>query len=64
VESVQTSVNYGLKAFAGHGLHVNNLAPIVKIQEIEEYNIGHAIVARAVFVGLKQAIVEIMEILK
>lgn len=49
----------GLHVYAGHGLHVGNLAPIVALGDIEEYNIGHAIIARAVFVGLKQAIREI-----
>lgn len=54
----------GLKVYAGHGLHVHNLAPIVKIPEIEEYNIGHAIIAQAVFVGLDAAIREIQDILR
>jgi pyridoxine 5-phosphate synthase len=53
----------GLKVFAGHGLHCFNLRPLVQISEIEEYNIGHAIIARAVFVGLKKAIQEIQETL-
>ena len=52
-----------LKVYAGHGLHRDNLVPVVSIQEIEEYNIGHAIIARAVFVGLKQAIQEIQTLL-
>lgn len=52
-----------LGVYAGHGLHIHNLAPIVKIPQIEEYNIGHAIVARAVFVGLAAAIGEIQKIL-
>lgn len=51
----------GLKVFAGHGLHRYNLAPIVAIRDIEEYNIGHAIIARSVFVGLKQAVLEIQK---
>lgn len=62
-EAAQTAVASGLKAFAGHGLHKDNLAPVVKIREIEEYNIGHAIIARAVFVGLKGAVEEIQRIL-
>lgn len=53
----------GMKAYAGHGLHVYNLPPVVRIPEIEEYNIGHAIVARAVFVGLANAVLEIQKIL-
>lgn len=54
----------GLAVFAGHGLHVGNLSPVVKIAEIEEYNIGHAIIARAVFVGLEKAIKEVQKVLR
>ena len=53
----------GLKVFAGHGLNTQNLPPVVTIREIEEYNIGHSIIARAVFVGLEGAIKEIQKIL-
>ncbi len=53
----------GLKVFAGHGLHCDNLKEIVAIKEIEEYNIGHAIIARAIFVGLELAIKEIQQCL-
>jgi pyridoxine 5-phosphate synthase len=54
----------GLKVYAGHGLHTHNLKPITGILPIEEYNIGHAIIARSVFVGLEQAIKEIQKVLK
>lgn len=46
----------GLMVAAGHGLHYNNVREIVAIPEIEELNIGHAIVARAVFSGLDRAV--------
>jgi pyridoxine 5-phosphate synthase len=46
----------GLQMNAGHGLHRGNVAPIVAIPELVELNIGHAIVARALFVGLEQAV--------
>ncbi|EKD52400.1 MAG: Pyridoxal phosphate biosynthetic protein [uncultured bacterium] len=62
--AAQSAHDGGLKVYAGHGLHTQNLAPITAIELIEEYNIGHAIIARAVFVGLKQAIEEIQELLK
>ncbi|MGQ0620424.1 MAG: pyridoxine 5'-phosphate synthase [Panacagrimonas sp.] len=48
----------GLEVHAGHGLTVQNVAPIAAIPQIVELNIGHAIVARAVFIGLPGAIVE------
>ena len=54
----------GLQVFAGHGLNSENLPSVVKIREIEEYNIGHSLIARAVFVGLEKAIQEIQALLK
>ena len=48
----------GLKVFAGHGLNYMNTRPLRRIPEIEEYNIGHSIIARAIFVGLKNAVTE------
>jgi pyridoxine 5-phosphate synthase len=53
----------GLHVAAGHGLNYDNTSLIVKeIPQIVEYNIGHAIIARAVFVGLSQAVKEIKKI--
>jgi pyridoxine 5-phosphate synthase len=46
----------GLIVNAGHGLHYHNVQPIAAIGELHELNIGHAIVARALFCGLKEAI--------
>ena len=54
----------GLKVFAGHGLHYGNVKPLLAIKEIEEYNIGHSIVARAVFVGLGNAVREMKALLR
>ncbi|MBL7158083.1 MAG: pyridoxine 5'-phosphate synthase [Candidatus Omnitrophica bacterium] len=48
----------GLKVFAGHGLNYANIKRLLPIKEIEEYNIGHSIVARAVFVGIEKAVRE------
>lgn len=47
-----------LEVHAGHGLHVGNVASIAAMQEIVELNIGHALVARAIFVGLGTAVAE------
>ncbi len=55
--------NIGLKVFAGHGLDVRNIVPILFLPEIEEFNIGHSIVARAVFVGLGQAVREMADLI-
>jgi pyridoxine 5-phosphate synthase len=43
---------------AGHGLHYHNVQPVAAIREIVELNIGHAIIARAVFDGLTVAVRE------
>jgi len=48
----------GLRVAAGHGLNMQNVSDIVKIETIEELNIGQSIVARSVYVGLEQAIVD------
>jgi pyridoxine 5-phosphate synthase len=48
--------NLGLEAHAGHGLHYHNVQPVAAIREIVELNIGHAIIARAVFDGLAVAV--------
>ncbi len=54
----------GLRVNAGHGLNYLNVIPITKIQEIEELSIGHAIVARAIFVGFERAVREMVKIVK
>lgn len=53
---VQVGVTHGLKVNAGHGLHYTNVQAIAAIPEITELNIGHAIVAQAVFVGWENAV--------
>lgn len=60
-ESASLAVTLGLAAHAGHGLSAENLRPVAAIPEIEELNIGHAIVSRAVFVGIQAAVREVRE---
>ena len=48
---------------AGHGLDYRNVARLLNIPEIVEYNIGHSIIARAVLVGLDQAVREMKALL-
>ncbi|TSA25934.1 MAG: pyridoxine 5'-phosphate synthase [Ignavibacteriales bacterium] len=50
----------GLGVNAGHGLNYNNMKEFVAIAEIDEVSIGHAVLARAVFVGVEQAIKEMI----
>lgn len=54
----------GLEVFAGHGLNYQNIGEILSISEITELNIGHSIIARAVFVGLENAIREMIALIK
>jgi pyridoxine 5-phosphate synthase len=53
----------GLVINAGHGLHYRNVGPIARIPQIVELNIGHAIVARAVFDGLGSAVIEMKRLM-
>lgn len=53
-----------LAVSAGHGLTYRNVSRIVKIPEIEELNIGHNIIARAVMVGMRQAVKEMRNLIK
>ena len=53
-----------LEVFAGHGLNYENVKKILKIKDIEELNIGHSIVARAVFFGLENAVKEMLTLIK
>jgi pyridoxine 5-phosphate synthase len=48
----------GLAVHAGHGLTVRNVGPVAGVPEIEELNIGHSIVSRAVFAGIERAVEE------
>jgi len=54
----------GLAVHAGHGLTYENVHPVAAIETIEELNIGHSIVSRAVFVGMERAVREMGEILR
>ncbi len=49
----------GLAVHAGHGLTVQNVGPVAVIPEIEELNIGHSVIGRAIFVGLTEAVREL-----
>ncbi len=57
-------LNLGLGLNAGHGLNYRNVKPVAKIKGMNELNIGHSIVARAVIVGFKQAVKEMLELMK
>ena len=49
---------------AGHGLNYHNVKPIAAIHELNELNIGHAIIARALFSGLKEAVRQMRQLMR
>jgi pyridoxine 5-phosphate synthase len=55
-QAAEEGVSLGLHVAAGHGLDYANVEPVALIPGIEEANIGHALIARAVFVGLDRAV--------
>ena len=61
VNAAKTASKLGMRVAAGHGLNYTNVRLVAAIPEIEEFNIGHAIVARAVLVGLERAVREMIE---
>jgi pyridoxine 5-phosphate synthase len=60
-DSARRGADLGLAVHAGHGLTVRNVGPVASIPEIEELNIGHSIISRAVFVGIDRAVREMRE---
>lgn len=59
-KAAKLAVQTGLKVAAGHGLTYRNITPIARIHDIEEFNIGHNIIARAALVGLDLAVREMI----
>ncbi len=55
-KAAEYAKSIGLEVYAGHGLTYENVKPVAAIKEITELNIGHTIIAKSVFVGLKEAI--------
>ena len=63
-QSAKLGHKLGLTINAGHGLHYHNVQRLKHIPEIVEYNIGHSIISKAVFVGLEQAVREMKQLLQ
>ena len=63
VDTAKAAAKLGLAVAAGHGLDYRNVGPVAATSEIEELNIGHAIVARAVLVGMERAVREMKGLL-
>jgi pyridoxine 5-phosphate synthase len=63
-EAARCGRDLGLRIHAGHGLNYENIFPLLAIPEIIEFNIGHSIISRAVFVGLSKAVQEMKKIIQ
>ena len=63
-KAARVGAEIGLAVHAGHGLTVRNVGPVAAVPEIEELNIGHSIVSRAVFVGIEAAVQEMREAMR
>nr|WP_218572888.1 pyridoxine 5'-phosphate synthase [Pseudomonas sp. R-28-1W-6] len=62
-DGVACGLAHGLIVNAGHGLHYHNAEPVAAIAGVHELNIGHAIVAHALFVGFKAAVAEMKQLI-
>ena len=65
---IRKAANYaskiGLRVFAGHGLTLDNVIAIASIREIEELNIGHFLVAQSVYIGIENAVKEMIQVIR
>jgi pyridoxine 5-phosphate synthase len=62
VNAAKTASKTKLRCYAGHGIHYDNVGDVASILEIEELNIGHSIVARAILVGMERAVREMRDL--
>ena len=63
LDAAKAAAKLGLRVAAGHGLNYQNVSAVAAIAEIEEFNIGHAIVGHAVMVGMERAVREMKALL-
>ena len=64
LQAVQRGVELGLQVNAGHGLNYQNVAAIAALPQLAELNIGHAIIARALFTGLQESVSEMKRLMR
>jgi pyridoxine 5-phosphate synthase len=64
IDACKAAAKLGLEVAAGHGLNYENVVPVAAIPEIEELNIGHSIVGRAVLVGFERAVREMKALIE
>ena len=63
-DAAELATQYGLNVAAGHGLTYRNVGAVAGIKQITEFNIGHNIVSRAIFVGLENAVREMIRVIR
>lgn len=63
-EAANYAHKLGIKVNAGHGIDYENIAGILEVPYLCELNIGHSIIGRAIMVGMKQAVSEMLELMK
>jgi pyridoxine 5-phosphate synthase len=63
-EAITLGNELGLTVHAGHGLNYVNIIPLTKLSGIEEFNIGHSIISRAMLVGLDRAVREMVALIR
>jgi pyridoxine 5-phosphate synthase len=64
VAGAQQAHSHGMRVNAGHGLHLDNVTALFRVPHLVELNIGHCLVSRAVFVGIQQAVKEMLGLMK
>jgi pyridoxine 5-phosphate synthase len=63
-EGIRVALDCGLEVHGGHGLTYRNVAAVAAMPGFSEFNIGHTIISRAIFVGLREAVREMRELLE
>ena len=64
MDSAREGHNAGLQINAGHGINLTNLSTLFQVPHLAELNVGHHLVSRAVFVGLKQSVTEMLALME
>ncbi len=64
IDAAKYAKSIGLTVHAGHGLTYENVKPVAAVKEITELNIGHSIIAKSVFVGIKDAVIMMRNLIK
>jgi pyridoxine 5-phosphate synthase len=60
-DATSLALQYGIRVAAGHGLTYRNVGAVAAIDGVTEFNIGHNIISRSIFVGIEQAVVEMLD---